>query len=89
MDPRTSLILLRYHDSGCSAERHSRRDGWPAISHRTEAENSRGQNGLVMGAIRDGVVLSPPLTATEAPIGEIVENAPRSIEETPAALGQS
>jgi hypothetical protein len=41
-----------------------------------------------MGAIRDGMVLSQPLTATEAPIGEIVEKDPRSIEEMRAALGQ-
>jgi putrescine aminotransferase len=46
------------------------------------------QNGLVMRAIRDGMVLSPPLTVTEAQIDEIVGKARRSIEETRAALGR-
>jgi putrescine aminotransferase len=46
------------------------------------------QNGLVMRAIRDGMVLSPPLTVTEAQIDEIVDKARRSIEETGAALGR-
>ena len=46
------------------------------------------QNGLVMRAIRDGMVLSPPLTVTEAQIDEIVDKARRSIEETRAALGR-
>jgi len=46
------------------------------------------KNGLVMRAIRDGMVLSPPLTVTEAQIDEIVVKARRSIEETCAALGR-
>jgi putrescine aminotransferase len=46
------------------------------------------QNGLVMRAIRDGMVLSPPLTVTKAQIDEIVDKARRSIEETRAALGR-
>ena len=46
------------------------------------------KNGLVMRAIRDGMVLSPPLTVTEAQIDEIVAKARGSIEETCAALGR-
>jgi putrescine aminotransferase len=46
------------------------------------------QNGLVMRAIRDGMVLSPPLTVTEAQIDEIVAKARRSIKATYAALGR-
>jgi putrescine aminotransferase len=46
------------------------------------------KNGLVMRAIRDGMVLSPPLTVTEPQVDEIVAKARRSIEETSAALGR-
>jgi putrescine aminotransferase len=46
------------------------------------------ENGLVMRAIRDGMVLSPPLTVTDAQIDEIVEKARRSIVGTRAALGR-
>jgi putrescine aminotransferase len=44
-------------------------------------------NGLVMRAIRDGMVLSPPLIVTEAQIDEIVTKAKKSIDETMAAVG--
>ena len=40
------------------------------------------ENGLVMRAIRDGMVLSPPLIVTEAQIDEIVDKARRSLDET-------
>lgn len=45
-------------------------------------------NGLVMRAIRDGMVLSPPLTVTEAEIDEIVTTARRAIDETADAIGR-
>ena len=35
-----------------------------------------------MRAIRDGMVLSPPLIVTEAQIDEIVDKARRSLDET-------
>jgi putrescine aminotransferase len=44
------------------------------------------ENGLVMRAIRDGMVLSPPLVITEAQIDEIVEKARRSLDQTLDAL---
>ena len=48
------------------------------------------ENGLVMRAIRDGMVLSPPLTVTEAQVDEIVvDKARRSLDGTLAALGRS
>jgi putrescine aminotransferase len=46
------------------------------------------ENGLVMRAIRDGMVLSPPLTVTEEQIDEIVAKARRSIAGARAALGR-
>jgi len=46
------------------------------------------QNGLVMRAIRDGMVLSPPLIVTEAQIDEIVGKARRSLDGTLRALGR-
>jgi putrescine---pyruvate transaminase len=47
------------------------------------------ENGLVMRAIRDGMVLSPPLTVTEAQVDEIVDKARRSLDGTLAALGRA
>jgi putrescine aminotransferase len=44
-------------------------------------------NGLVMRAIRDGMVLSPPLIINEAEIDEIVEKAARAFDMTQAGLG--
>ena len=46
------------------------------------------ENGLVMRAIRDGMVLYPPLIVTEAQIDEIDAKARRSIAGTRAALGR-
>ena len=45
------------------------------------------RNGLVMRAVRDGMVLSPPLIITEEQIDEIVMKARRSIDQTMAAIG--
>lgn len=45
------------------------------------------KNGLVMRAIRDGMVLSPPLIVGEAEIDEIVTKARRSVDETAQAIG--
>jgi putrescine---pyruvate transaminase len=47
------------------------------------------KNGLVMRAIRDGMVLSPPLIVTEAQIDEIVEKARLSLDQTLVALPQA
>ena len=44
------------------------------------------KNGLVMRAIRDGMVLSPPLIITEAEIDEIVTKAAKSFDQTLAGL---
>lgn len=46
------------------------------------------ENGLVMRAIRDGMVLSPPLIVTEAQIDEIVEKARLSLDQTLSALAR-
>ncbi len=46
------------------------------------------ENGLVMRAIRDGMVLSPPLIVTEAQIDEVVDKARRSFDQTLRALGR-
>ena len=45
------------------------------------------KNGLVMRAVRDGMVLSPPLIVTKAEIDEIVGKARKSIDETMTAVG--
>src|SRR5690606_6891747 len=45
------------------------------------------QNGLVMRAVRDGMILSPPLIITEAQIDEIATKAKKSIDQTMAAIG--
>jgi putrescine aminotransferase len=47
------------------------------------------KNGLVMRAIRDGMVLSPPLIVTEAQIDEILEKARLSLDQTLVALPQA
>jgi putrescine aminotransferase len=44
------------------------------------------KNGLVMRAIRDGLVLSPPLIVSEAQIDEIVTIARRTLDELHAVL---
>ena len=46
------------------------------------------RNGLVMRAIRDGMVLSPPLVISEAEIDEIVVKVRRSLEQTADALAR-
>ncbi len=45
------------------------------------------KNGLVMRAVRDGMVLSPPLIVTEAQVDEIAAKARKSIDETMTAVG--
>ncbi len=45
-------------------------------------------NGLVMRAIRDAMVLAPPLTITEAEIDEMVDKARRSFDELARRLGR-
>ena len=42
-----------------------------------------------MRAIRDGMVLSPPLIVTEAQIDEIVDKARRSLDQTLVAIGRA
>jgi putrescine aminotransferase len=39
------------------------------------------RNGLVMRAIRDGMVLAPPLIVTEAQIDEIVASTRRTFDQ--------
>ena len=46
------------------------------------------QNGLVMRAIRDGMVLAPPLVISEAEIDEIVMKVRRSLDQTADALAR-
>jgi putrescine aminotransferase len=41
-----------------------------------------------MRAIRDGMVLSPPLVVSEAEIDEIVAKARKSLDETLAVVGR-
>lgn len=45
------------------------------------------QNGLIMRAVRDTMVLSPPLTISEAEIDELVEKARRTFDMTAEAVG--
>ncbi|MCB2054624.1 MAG: aminotransferase class III-fold pyridoxal phosphate-dependent enzyme [Geminicoccaceae bacterium] len=45
-------------------------------------------NGLIMRAIRDGMVLAPPLIVTEAEVDEIVEKVSRTLDDTARALGR-
>ena len=47
------------------------------------------RNGLVMRAIRDGMVLAPPLVVTESQIDEIVTKARASLDETARAIGRA
>jgi putrescine---pyruvate transaminase len=46
------------------------------------------ENGLVMRAIRDGMVLAPPLVISESQIDEIVEKARASLDATARAVGR-
>jgi putrescine aminotransferase len=45
------------------------------------------KNGLVMRAVRDGMILSPPLIVTQAQIDEIVAKAKKSVDQTMTAIG--
>lgn len=45
------------------------------------------KNGLVMRAVRDGMVLSPPLIITEEQIDELVTKARRTLDQTAEAIG--
>ncbi len=45
------------------------------------------ENGLVMRAVRDAMVVSPPLTITHEEIGELVARARRAIDQTAKELG--
>ena len=47
------------------------------------------ENGLVMRAVRDVMVFSPPLTISDEEIDLLVERAKRAIDQTAAALGVS
>ena len=40
------------------------------------------ENGLVMRAVDDAMIISPPLTITTSQIDELFEKARRSIEQT-------
>ncbi|HET6468062.1 MAG TPA: aspartate aminotransferase family protein [Geminicoccaceae bacterium] len=46
------------------------------------------KNGLVMRAIRDGMILAPPLIITPEQIDEVVRLARRSLDDTLAALAR-
>jgi putrescine aminotransferase len=54
----------------------------------TRCRNYCFKNGLVMRAIRDTMVLSPPLTVTEAEVEEIVARAKDAIDRTAHDLGK-
>ena len=55
---------------------------WPASAH-----DASIRHGLVVRAIRNGMVLSPPLVVTEAQIDEIVGKARNSPDETQRRFG--
>ena len=54
----------------------------------TRCRNYCFASGLVMRAIRDTMVLAPPLTITEAEIGEIIAKAKEAIDRTARDLGK-
>lgn len=54
----------------------------------TRCRNHCFANGLVMRAIRDTMVLAPPLVITEAEIEEIVAKAKEAIDDTAKDLGK-
>jgi putrescine aminotransferase len=54
----------------------------------TRCRNYCFANGLVMRAIRDTMVLAPPLTTKEAEIEEIVAKAKEAIDRTARDLGK-
>lgn len=45
------------------------------------------KNGLVMRAVGDTMIISPPLITTESQIDELIELATRCLDETAAAVG--
>ncbi len=45
-------------------------------------------NGIVMRAVRDALVLAPPLVITEEQVGEIVDKARRTLDDTMKLLGR-
>jgi putrescine aminotransferase len=47
------------------------------------------ENGLVMRAVEDTMIVSPPLVMTRAEIDELLELAKRSLDETMKALAES
>lgn len=47
------------------------------------------ENGLVMRAVRDGMILSPPLIITEQQIDEIVAKASKALDATHTALSRN
>jgi len=54
----------------------------------TRCRNYCFKNGLVMRAIRDTMVLSPPFIVTEAEVEEIVAKAKDAIDRTARDLGK-
>ena len=46
------------------------------------------KNGIVMRAVRDVLVLAPPLVITEAQVDEIVDKARRTLDDTAKFLGR-
>ena len=54
----------------------------------TRCRNHCFASGLVMRAIRDTMVLAPPLTTKEAEIEEIVGKAKQAIDNTARDVGK-
>ncbi len=52
----------------------------------TQCRNFCTRNGLVMRAVRDTMIIAPPLIITPAQIDELVEKARRSLDDTLDAL---
>ena len=55
----------------------------------TLARDNCMENGLVMRAVRDALVFSPPLTISESEIEALVERVTRAIDQTAEALGRT
>jgi putrescine aminotransferase len=60
----------------------------PEMDVGTRCRNHCFANGLVMRAIRDTMVLAPPLVASEAEIDEIVAKAKEAIDRTARDLNK-
>ena len=54
----------------------------------TRCRDHAFENGLILRAIRDTMVLAPPLVASEAEIGEIVEKTKDAIDRTDREVGK-